>query len=77
MFGNLHFGKMTGISSRWTSLISLTGPCSWEGGLNQESDLLLGQVIAVANSSFRGPIGILSQELMEEVARRIRIILNL
>ena len=48
-----------------------------EGGLDQESDLLLGQVIAVANSSFRQAIGAISQTLMEEVDQRIRIILGL
>ena len=48
-----------------------------EGGLDQASDLLLGQVIAVANSSFRRAIGALAQSLMEEVEQRIRIILGL
>jgi mRNA interferase MazF len=48
-----------------------------EGGLDQESDLLLGQVIAVANSSFRRAIGAISQSLLEEVEQRIRIILGL
>jgi mRNA interferase MazF len=48
-----------------------------EGGLDQESDLLLGQVIAVANSSFRREIGALSPGLMEEVEQRLRIILSL
>ena len=47
-----------------------------EGGLDRESDLLLGQVIAVANSSFRREIGAISQDHMEEVERRIRIILG-
>jgi mRNA interferase MazF len=48
-----------------------------EGGLDQESDLLLGQVIAVANSSFRREIGAISPGLMEEIERRLRIILSL
>jgi mRNA interferase MazF len=48
-----------------------------EGGLDQESDLLLGQVIAVANSSFRRAIGAISPILMEEVEQRIRSILGL
>jgi mRNA interferase MazF len=48
-----------------------------EGGLDQESDLLLGQVIAVANSSFRRAIGSISRSLMEEVEQRVRIILGL
>ena len=48
-----------------------------EGGLVRESDLLLGQVIAVANESFRQEIGVLPDNLMEEVEKRIRIILSL
>jgi hypothetical protein len=37
----------------------------------------LGQVIAVANESFRQEIGVLPDNLMEEVEKRIRIILSL
>jgi mRNA interferase MazF len=48
-----------------------------EGGLAQESDLLLGQLIAVANESFRREIGILPDHLMEELDKRIRVILSL
>ncbi len=48
-----------------------------EGGLVQESDLLLGQLIAVANESFRREIGALPDHLTEELDRRIRIILRL
>jgi mRNA interferase MazF len=48
-----------------------------EAGLAQESDLLLGQLIAVANESFRREIGVLPDHLMEELERRIRIILSL
>ncbi len=48
-----------------------------QGGLERESDLLLGQLIAVANESFREQIGVLPGELMEELARRVRIILSL
>jgi mRNA interferase MazF len=48
-----------------------------EGGLDQESDLLLGQVIAVANSSFRSTIGAISQGFMEQVEQRMRLILSL
>jgi mRNA interferase MazF len=47
------------------------------GGLAQESDLLLGQLIAVANESFRQEIGVLPDDLREEMERRVRIILNL
>jgi len=48
-----------------------------EGGLAQESDLLLAQLIAVANESFRREIGALPDHLMEELERRIRVILSL
>jgi len=48
-----------------------------QGGLVQESDLLLGQLIAVANESFRQEIGVLPDHLMEELEKRIRIILSL
>jgi mRNA-degrading endonuclease toxin of MazEF toxin-antitoxin module len=48
-----------------------------EGGVSRDSDLLLGQVIAVANESFRQEIGFLPNPLMEEVENRIRIILSL
>jgi len=48
-----------------------------ECGLAQESDLLLGQLIAVANESFRREIGILPDHLMEELDKRIRVILSL
>ncbi len=48
-----------------------------EGGLDQESDLLLGQLIAVANESFHRKIGALSDNLLDAVEQRIRIILRL
>jgi mRNA interferase MazF len=48
-----------------------------EGGLEQDSDLLLGQLIAVANESFRKEIGVLPLDVMREVEQRIRIILSL
>jgi mRNA interferase MazF len=48
-----------------------------QGGLVRDSDLLLGQLIAVANESFRHEIGTLPDPLMEEVENRIRIILSL
>ena len=47
------------------------------GGLARGSDLLLGQIIAVANESFRQEIGVLPHDLMDEVERRTRIILGL
>ena len=48
-----------------------------QGGVAGDSDLLLGQVIAVANDSFRQEIGALANPLMEELENRIRIILSL
>jgi mRNA interferase MazF len=47
------------------------------GGVTRDSDLLLGQLIAVANESFRREIGILPESSMDELENRIRIILNL
>ncbi len=48
-----------------------------QGGLARDSDVLLGQLIAVANESFRQEIGVLPDDLMDEVERRVRIILDL
>ena len=48
-----------------------------QGGVSRDSDLLLGQVIAVANHSFRQEIGSLPNPMMAEVDNRIRIILGL
>jgi len=48
-----------------------------QGGIAHGSDLLLGQVIAVANESFRQEIGGVSDSVMEEVENRMRILLGL
>jgi mRNA interferase MazF len=48
-----------------------------QGGIARDSDLLLGQVIAVANESFRQEVGNLPNALMEEIEGRMRIILSL
>lgn len=48
-----------------------------QGGLARDSDLLLGQLIAVANESFHQEIGVLPKALMDELERRVRIILGL
>ncbi|OGP53389.1 MAG: hypothetical protein A2X89_06135 [Deltaproteobacteria bacterium GWD2_55_8] len=48
-----------------------------QGGLARESDLLLGQLIAVANEYFRQEIGALPAPLMDELENRVRIILGL
>ena len=47
-----------------------------QGGIARDSDLLLGQVIAVANESFRQEIGSLPNSVMEELENRMRIILG-
>ncbi len=46
-------------------------------GFKQDSDLLLGQLIAVSNESFRQELKRLPVNLMDEVIKRIRIILSL
>jgi mRNA interferase MazF len=46
-------------------------------GLDRDSDLLLGQLIAVANDSFRREIGALRKDELDELEQRIRAILNL
>lgn len=48
-----------------------------QGDLARDSDLLLGQLIAVANESFRQEIGVLPENLMAELENRVRIILAL
>jgi len=48
-----------------------------QGGLTRDSDFLLGQLIAVANESFRREIGVLPDILMGELERRVRIVLAL
>lgn len=48
-----------------------------QGGVSRDSDLLLGQLIAVANESFRREIGVLSDAVMAEIERRVRIVLAL
>jgi mRNA interferase MazF len=48
-----------------------------QGGIGRDSDLLLGQMIAVANESFPQEIGTLPDSLMDEVENRVRIILSL
>ena len=48
-----------------------------QSGIARDSDLLLGQLIAVANESFRQEIGTLPHAMMEELEDRIRIFLSL
>lgn len=46
-------------------------------GLDKASDLLLGQIIAVANLSFKKNLGPLPQELFAELEARLRLILEM
>ena len=46
-------------------------------GIKHDSDLLLGQLIAVANESFRQEVGYLPSHVMNEVVKRISVILGL
>ena len=46
-------------------------------GIDRESDALIGQVIAIANESFRRELGVLELDLMRELERRVRIVLAL
>ena len=48
-----------------------------QAGLKHDSDLLLGQLIAVSNESFRQALHVLPVNLMDEVITRTRLILNL
>lgn len=48
-----------------------------QGGLLRDSDFLIGQLIAVANESFRHEIGVLPEDLMADIEGRVRIILGL
>ncbi len=47
------------------------------GAIERDSDVLIGQLIAVANESFQQEIGTLPSSLMQEVERRVRILLEL
>jgi mRNA-degrading endonuclease toxin of MazEF toxin-antitoxin module len=46
-------------------------------GIERESDVLIGQLIAIANESFRREIGVLPVGLMRDLERRVRIVLEL
>lgn len=48
-----------------------------QAGLKHDSDLLLGQLVAVSNESFRQALYVLPVNLMDEVIIRTRLILNL
>lgn len=45
-------------------------------GLDKASDLLLGQVLAVAVVSFKKHLGALPHELLEELDKRLKVILD-
>ena len=46
-------------------------------GIDHESDVLIGQVISIANESFRRELDVLEAGLMRELERRVRIVLAL
>ncbi|MBI3540978.1 MAG: type II toxin-antitoxin system PemK/MazF family toxin [Deltaproteobacteria bacterium] len=46
-------------------------------GLEKESDLLIGQLIAVANLSFKKDLGPLPVDLFQELERRLALFLDL
>ncbi|MBI3086435.1 MAG: hypothetical protein HYY88_12030 [candidate division NC10 bacterium] len=46
-------------------------------GMERDSDVLIGQLIAVANESFKREIGVLPVALLRELERRVRIVLEL
>lgn len=46
-------------------------------GIERDSDVLIGQLIAVANDSFKREIGALPLALLRELERRVRIVLEL
>jgi mRNA interferase MazF len=46
-------------------------------GLDRDSDVLVAQVIAVANDSFRKELGALSDDLVDLLDQKLRAILNL
>ena len=45
-------------------------------GIDHDSDVLIGQIIAIANESFRRELGVLDTDIMRELERRIRIVLE-
>ena len=46
-------------------------------GIDRDSDVLIGQVIAIANESFKRRLGTLDPDLMDELERRMKIVLDL
>jgi mRNA interferase MazF len=46
-------------------------------GLDRDSDILVAQVIAVANESFRKELGALSAELLETLDQKLRTVMGL
>jgi mRNA interferase MazF len=65
-----------------TRLVETTSPLrlrlpAGTAGLERESDVLVAQVIAIANESCRRELGVLPGELLEELAERLRLVLGL
>ena len=47
------------------------------GGVARASDVLVGQVIAVANESFRKELGVLPAETLEALCEKLRLVMGL
>ena len=47
------------------------------GGIDRDSDVLIGQIIAIANESFKRRLGTLDGDLLDELERRMKIVLDL
>ncbi len=65
-----------------TRLVDTTSPLrlrlsAGAAGLERESDVLLAQLIAIANESFRKELGVLPGELVDELSERLRLVLGL
>jgi mRNA-degrading endonuclease toxin of MazEF toxin-antitoxin module len=73
----ISIGTSVDLHAEWVSIWVGIRIKKGQSGVSRDSDLLLGQVIAVANESFRQEIGSLPNPMMEEVENRIRIILSL
>ena len=46
-------------------------------GIERDSDVLIGQIIAISNESFKRRLGTLEADLMDELVRRLKIVLDL
>ncbi len=47
------------------------------GGVDRESDVLIGQVTAVANESFRKELGVLPDDTLDALCEKLRLLMGL